>query len=38
MVSKVKSSLLVTVLKYLIGLVKALKRTVLIEENTYKSL
>jgi len=38
MVSKVKSSSLVTTLKHLTELVKALKRTIPMEENTCKSL
>jgi len=38
MVSKVKSSLLITVLKHLIRPVKVLKKTVFMEKNTYKSL
>ena len=38
MVNKAESSLLTTTLKHLTGPVKALKRTILIEENTRGSL
>jgi len=38
MVSKTESSLLITTLKHLTGLVKASRKIIFIEENIYQSL